>query len=215
MEINVKALPGVQVSVLNYCCEPAVWVPGTVLDTDVSIKSGGKYRCSYRVKLDRATTPSRKNCTGALFVTVGDDGIALPTYSDQHIAEERVNKAATEGWTDFTATDFDISEIPEGVGSLVGLERVSFDFTTISDLTPLAGLVNLKQIWIESTKVTDLTPLAGLVNLDSLDISDTEVSDLTPLAGLRNMTTLWVCGSNVTDLSPIQHLIDNGLKVHI
>lgn len=28
MEINVKALPGAQVSVLNYRCKPAVWEPG-------------------------------------------------------------------------------------------------------------------------------------------------------------------------------------------
>ena len=75
MEISVKALPGAQISVLNYRCKPAVWEPGTVLDTDVSIKSDGKYHCSYRVRLDRTVEPGRKNYTGALFLTVGDAGI--------------------------------------------------------------------------------------------------------------------------------------------
>ena len=124
-----------------------------------------------------------------------------------------------------------LTEIPDEIGDLVWLEKLSFtdifyddnDFPSSTEnredannLTQISSclikLKKLKKLWLcgrydnKTFNLNDLSPLASLYNLQVLDISDTQVANLSPLAGLHNLQKLHVIRTPVTDLSPLVSL---------
>lgn len=96
---------------------------------------------------------------------------------------------------------------------------LSFENTSISDLTPISELTGVKILIIASTNVTDLTPIRNYRELERFDATWTEISDISPLAGNTNLKELDIAYTNVSDLSPlsecrgITHLYVNGTNV--
>lgn len=104
------------------------------------------------------------------------------------------------------------------------LETLRISFTSVSDLSPLAGshlttldLANCKQITnieplrglaltnlvLFSTGVTDLSPVKGMP-LESLSLDQTKISDLSPLKGAP-LRKLWISNNPaIHDLSPLE-----------
>ncbi|WP_339746146.1 COR domain-containing protein, partial [uncultured Rubinisphaera sp.] len=80
------------------------------------------------------------------------------------------------------------------------LQQLHCSYTSVSDLSPLAGLTSLQQLHCSYTSVSDLSPLVGLTSLQRLDCSGTSVSDLSPLAGLTSLGYLDLSRTAVREL---------------
>jgi len=102
----------------------------------------------------------------------------------------------------------------QGVASLEGLQNlidpqfayIQLTYSSVSDLTPLAGLVSLRSVYFYNAPISDLTPLKNLTNLTSVSVRSGRVSDLAPLQGLTNLTYLDLDGNQITSLAPVQSL---------
>lgn len=105
-------------------------------------------------------------------------------------------------FSDLTA----LTEIPSSITQIQGLASLSFDDTSISDITPLAGLEKLFSLDLDDTFVLDLSPLANLEHLWSLYISNTLISDLSPVSNCKNLLTIRANGAPIDDLSPLTNL---------
>jgi hypothetical protein len=106
------------------------------------------------------------------------------------------------------AIDFDYTQISDltPLARLTARTRLSLNSTPVTDLAPLAYLTSLKQLLLNSTKVSDLSPLAGMTSLTQLLLSDTPVSNLAPLADLKALRLLWLSATSVTDIAPLANL---------
>ena len=99
--------------------------------------------------------------------------------------------------------------VPTAIASLEGIQFASnlttanFNWSQITDLTPLAGLHKLVDLDVSQAQITTIAPLAKIQSLTRLTILTNSISDLTPLAGLRNLTFLDFSWTSVTDLTPI------------
>ncbi len=84
------------------------------------------------------------------------------------------------------------------------LENLFVGFSSLTDLSFLAGLTNLKRLDLRMIgKLEDLTPLANLMQLEYLNITGTNVTDFSPLTGLLKLADIEARMLKMTDASPI------------
>ena len=76
-------------------------------------------------------------------------------------------------------------------------------YTSLTDISPLAGLTQLTTLYLGGNRIVDITPLAGLYNLTVLDISGNRISDITPLAGPSNLRSLGLFHNQISDITPL------------
>jgi Leucine-rich repeat (LRR) protein len=101
-----------------------------------------------------------------------------------------------------------------GIECLLGLQRLMFYETTVTDLEPLAALSELRDLDVGSSGVVDLGPLVGLP-LRSLRLVDAPLADLGPIAQLPQLEYLHLWDTQVEDLTPLTghpSLLAFGLK---
>lgn len=72
VKVQIKALPGAEVSALNYRCRPPCWERGTVTRVDAQIQGPGKVHVSYDVKLTEDSAAGR-----ARWLYVGNHGLEV------------------------------------------------------------------------------------------------------------------------------------------
>ncbi len=137
--------------------------------------------------------------------------ITIPDDNLRTVLEEALGKASGGAITDTemaTLTNLGVSNENvvdlTGMEFAVGLKKLTFFYTKIQDLAPLAGLFKLTQLELYSNPVKDVTPLANLTGLRWLDLSSTLVEDLTPLANLTGLKALVLNSSKVTDFTPLR-----------
>ena len=84
---------------------------------------------------------------------------------------------------------------------------VELQYTTISDLAPLAGVPHLKSLrCISSSALKDISALSQLPELEHLQLSATRITNVEPLAGLRELTVVYLDSTDVADLRPLSEL---------
>lgn len=109
-------------------------------------------------------------------------------------------------------TSLDLSSTAFGdyafLSDFIQLERLTLDYTDISDLSPLAGLNELRSLnLVDCANITDLTPLAELENLEKINITlSTNISSLVGLpSGLKELRC---SGLAITSLSGLEKMAD-------
>ena len=93
------------------------------------------------------------------------------------------------------------------------LERLTFSYKNISDISLLAEFKNLVSLDLRNNNISDVSPLAELTQLTSLNLQDNNISDLSPLTELKhaqNLRSLTLSHNNISDLSPLAELTQVG-----
>lgn len=94
----------------------------------------------------------------------------------------------------------------DGVQQMQKLEKLQFNNSRVSDLTPLENLSQLRQLFFHFNQAADLQPLAKLTQLEKLGADSNGIADLSPLAQLSKLTSVGVNSNHISDLSPLdQH----------
>lgn len=97
----------------------------------------------------------------------------------------------------------------KGLENCQNLEKISLNFSRVTDISPLAILSKLKRLEISQTWILcDISPLANLTTLTYLNIDGNKVSDLSPLAKLTNLTYLNALYNPIEDVSVLANLIN-------
>lgn len=81
IKVEITALPGAKVLVLNYRCRPAKWEEGTVGSVSVGVNKDGSYRTSYSVWTDRVIVTRRQPWGKQISLSVSEEGIHLVSLS--------------------------------------------------------------------------------------------------------------------------------------
>ena len=123
------------------------------------------------------------------------------------IALQRIREAKEKQLTTLDLSDCGLTEIPEEVGEMVWLERLSLDKNRISDVKPLEGLINLQYLWLDQNQISDIKPLEGLTDLQGLWLYQNQISDIKPLEDLINLQSLWLLQNQIRDIKPLERLM--------
>jgi hypothetical protein len=81
IKVEIAALPGAKVLVLNYRCRPSKWEEGTVGSVSVGVNKDGTYRPSYSVWTDRLIVTRRQPWGKQINLSVSNDGIKFISLS--------------------------------------------------------------------------------------------------------------------------------------
>ncbi|MCP4678194.1 MAG: leucine-rich repeat domain-containing protein [Deltaproteobacteria bacterium] len=104
------------------------------------------------------------------------------------------------GSVEETMTGADLTVLPK----CTHLENLFVGFSSLTDLSPLAGLSNLKRLDLRMIgKLEDLTPIAKLPKLEYLNITGTNVQDFSPLTELPALAEIEARMLKMTDAAPI------------
>ena len=99
-----------------------------------------------------------------------------------------------------------ISELPQELACLTGLQELDCSRTQVSDLEPLREFASLEYLNFWSTNVSSLVPLRGLTSLVSLNCISTQVTNLKPLRYLTSLQIIDCSSTLVSDLEPLRDL---------
>lgn len=82
------------------------------------------------------------------------------------------------------------------------LERLSFYHTNVTDISPLKHVLKLKSLNCSNNKIKDISYLKNLINLWWLDCNNTEIDEIESLSKLP-IQKLWISKTKVKDLKPL------------
>ncbi len=86
------------------------------------------------------------------------------------------------------------------LSGLQSLERLSFDVSTLADISSFPPLASLEILNLVNTGISDVTPLGALPALKALNLNGNSITDISALAGLGNIEELRLAFNSITDL---------------
>jgi internalin A len=101
------------------------------------------------------------------------------------------------------------------IGDSETLKWLTFDDTSVADISPLARCKSLETVSCCRARITDIAPLADLEHLAELAIDDNPVKIIDPLrscVALRSLSLNGVPCRDVSALSGLQHLEELNLE---
>lgn len=88
--------------------------------------------------------------------------------------------------------------------NFTGLRELDLNFNSaIEDYSSLAKLVRLEKLSLNYSEITDIGPLGALKNLRKLDLSDNEIKDIGPICGLAELVELDICSNEIVDINAL------------
>jgi internalin A len=92
------------------------------------------------------------------------------------------------------------------LASLVSLEVLFLNDSTIKTIKPLNGLISLREVYLQNTEIGDISPLSNSPFLKELHLNNTPVTSITPLESLSHLRILYLPKAEVTDISALINL---------
>ncbi|GAB5532349.1 MAG: leucine-rich repeat domain-containing protein [Roseivirga sp.] len=152
-------------------------------------------------------------------------------------AEKLIAKAKEEGATGLNLMFKKLTEVPELIVDLKGLQTLDLRYNQISDISFLEKLTGLKELYLSRNQISDISFLEKLTDLqtlylsgnqisdysflekltglESLDLSGNQISDISFLEKLTGLQSLDLRDNQISDISPLYRLINKGLDVHL
>jgi hypothetical protein len=121
--------------------------------------------------------------------------------------KRRIAEAKRLGLKSLSLSGIDKLEfLPDEIAELTELTELRFGFSSVSDISALAGLTQLTKLDLSRTEVRDISALSGLTKLTELSLYRTKVRDISPVAGLVELRDLVLEYSSVRDVSALAGL---------
>ncbi|QLE48115.1 hypothetical protein FD724_08260 [Nostoc sp. C057] len=118
-------------------------------------------------------------------------------------AEQRIEKARQEGAIELNLSNIELTEIPEAIASLTGLQQLSLENNQLTELPEaIASLTGLQVLSLSSNKLTKLPEaIASLTGLQVLSLSSNKLTKLPEvIASLTGLQQLSLSNNQLTQL---------------
>ncbi|MEH1857599.1 MAG: leucine-rich repeat domain-containing protein [Nostoc sp.] len=118
-------------------------------------------------------------------------------------AEQRIEKARQEGAIELDLSNIELTEIPEAVASLTGLQQLDLDNNQLTELPEaIASLTGLQQLDLHNNQLTQLPEaVASLTGLQQLDLHNNQLTELPEaIASLTGLQRLYLRNNQLIEL---------------
>jgi len=96
--------------------------------------------------------------------------------------------------------------IPNSIKKLTNLDKLTCNYTNISNLNPLSALTQLTYLDLSNNKIYDLTPLSTLTRLTYLNLERNKIINLEPISSLTELTELSLSHNQIEDIISLKNL---------
>ncbi|AVH69016.1 leucine-rich repeat domain-containing protein [Nostoc sp. 'Lobaria pulmonaria (5183) cyanobiont'] len=118
-------------------------------------------------------------------------------------AEQRIEKARQEGAIELNLSNIELTEIPEAIASLTGLQQLNLDNNQLSELPEaIASLTGLQQLNLDNNQLSELPEaIASLTGLQQLNLDNNQLSELPEaIASLTGLQQLYLGNNQLSEL---------------
>ncbi|MEH2352218.1 leucine-rich repeat domain-containing protein [Nostoc sp.] len=118
-------------------------------------------------------------------------------------AERRIEKARREGAIELDLSNNQLTELPEAIASLTGLQELYLDNNQLTELPEaIASLTGLQQLDLHNNQLTQLPEaIASLTGLQRLDLHNNQLTELPEaIASLTGLQRLYLRNNQLIEL---------------
>ena len=118
-------------------------------------------------------------------------------------AEQRIEKARQEGAIELDLSNIELTEIPEAIASLTGLQELDLDNNQLTELPEaIASLTGLQLLDLHNNQLTELPEaIASLTGLQRLDLHNNQLTELPEaIASLTGLQRLYLDNNQLIKL---------------
>ncbi|MEH2209469.1 leucine-rich repeat domain-containing protein [Nostoc sp.] len=118
-------------------------------------------------------------------------------------AEQRIEKARQEGAIELNLSNIKLTEIPEAIASLTGLQELDLDNNQLTELPEaIASLTGLQRLDLHNNQLTELPEaIASLTGLQRLDLHNNQLTELPEaIASLTGLQRLYLRNNQLIEL---------------
>ena len=140
-----------------------------------------------------------------IVVDFPDENLEAAVRDELNIPTDPITVVDMETMERLSADYSDISNL-QGLEYATNLRTLLLDDNNASNISPIAGLTNLTMLNLYGNNISDISPIAGLTNLTLLDLSINNISNISSVTNLTNLTALDLNGNHISDISSVTNL---------
>ncbi|MEH2128960.1 leucine-rich repeat domain-containing protein [Nostoc sp.] len=118
-------------------------------------------------------------------------------------AEQRIEQARQEGAIELDLSNMELTELPEAIASLTGLQELDLDNNQLTELPEaIASLTGLQLLDLHNNQLTELPEaIASLTGLQKLDLDNNQLTELPEvIASLTGLQRLYLRNNQLIEL---------------